>query len=229
MFEEELNMLMYLANKSRLNETLRISTQQLAADMNFSQQTASRKLIELEQQNYITRQLFGDGIEITLLPKSKQLIEQHYALLKSIYESKKILHGRITAGLGEGKFYMQVKQYKESIEKKLFFTPFPGTLNLKVIPVERKQFLLHKEKQMVKIEGFTTPQRTFGSLLCYPVNIKKGKKSIYGALIIPERTNHPEDVAELIAPIHLRTVLKVNNDDILEIESVKNDRISKNN
>ncbi len=215
MYEEELPFLLYIAQQTELAKECKLTTSAIAAVLQFSQQTASRKLIELEEKGFISRQIAGDGIIITLLPKGKEVLDKHFILLRNLYTNKKELIGKVKAGLGEGKFYMQMKQYKEAIEAKLKFTPYPGTLNLQVNPAERKAFLMQKE--LIKIEGFKTKERAFGGIFCYPVIITKNKLKINGALILPERTNHPEDVAELIAPSYLRELLKLKDGESIEV------------
>ncbi|MBI5393360.1 DUF120 domain-containing protein [Candidatus Woesearchaeota archaeon] len=219
MFEEELPLLIHIAEITQLHKSVKIQTNDITTILGFSQQTASRKLMEFEEKGLISRTAFADGIELKLTAKAKKCIDEHYILLKSLYDSSNLLQkleGTVKAGLGEGKFYMQLKQYKEAIEQKFQFTPYPGTLNLQVDSFSRKEFL--SKKKMVKIEGFTTAERTYGGIFCYPVNIKKQKKIVAGALIIPERTNHPDNVAELIAPVYLRNILSIKTDDIIEIE-----------
>ncbi|MBS3136999.1 DUF120 domain-containing protein [Candidatus Woesearchaeota archaeon] len=224
MFEEELPLLLHIAEITLLHKPVKIQTNDIAVIFGFSQQTASRKLMELEGKGFISRAVFVDGIELKLTAKAKKCLDEHYLLLKSLYEPdglQKSLHGIVKTGLGEGKFYIQIKQYKEAFEQKLQFTPYSGTLNLQVDAFARKEFLSHKK--MIKIDGFSTPERTYGGIFCYPVNIKKQntnkqKKSVAGALIIPERTNHPENIAELIAPVYLRSVLSIKDDDIIEVE-----------
>ena len=63
------------------------------------------------------------------------------------------------------------------------------------------------------IEGFKTPERTFGSVKCFPARVR-GRRA---AVIIPSRS-HYVDVVELVAPKNLREGLKLKDGDGLEIE-----------
>jgi riboflavin kinase len=221
MFEEGLPLLLHIAEITKINNSVKIQTNIFAAVFGFSQQTASRKLMELEKKGLIARKVFIDGIELKLTDKGKKIINKHYFLLKSLYDVKEnknivnVLRGIVKTGLGEGKFYMQIKQYIEPIKNQFGFTPYPGTLNLSVDSICRKEFL--SEKKMFSVNGFSTPRRAYGGMLCCAVKIKRQSKIVAGVLIIPERTNHSEEFIELIAPVYLRDALSVKDNDVVEI------------
>lgn len=210
----ELPLLIYLSKKIGFNGRKLIPTTQIAEDLNFSQQTASRKLIELEKKGYVSREANVNGVNISLTTKAKRGIEDAYILLKNILESSsKKLTGIVVKGIGEGRFYVQIKRYNDKFAELLGEKAFPGTLNIVVKDINAKEFLL--DKKPTRIEGFSTKTRTFGSIDFYKVNIN-GK--ISGAIIVPERTAHPPNIVEVIAPVYLRDALNLNDNDFVTLE-----------
>ena len=156
---------------------------------------------------------------IGLTEKAVDILKSNHAHLNNIFNSSKKIssvNAVITSGIGEGKFYVQLEKYNQEFTKLLGRKPFPGTLNLVVDKNDYKELLLRKEQ--VKVEGFQTKERTFGCINCYNINIKKGKKKVEAFIIIPERTSHPENVAEIIASVYLREELKLSDNDKVEIE-----------
>ena len=111
---------------------------------------------------------------------------------------EKGLVARIVSGYGEGHYYMGMKQYKAQFKKKLGFTPYQGTLNLRARKIRIRNFL--KNLKLIRIKGFKTKERTFGGLRCYKVKLNNYNIG----LIIPDRTSHQPTVVELIAPFHIR-------------------------
>ncbi|MFH1234022.1 MAG: DUF120 domain-containing protein, partial [Candidatus Diapherotrites archaeon] len=114
-------------------------------------------------------------------------------------EKEKAFEGTVASGLGEGAYYLSQKNYSSQLRKLLGFAPFIGTLNLKVDLPRLENFLSGAKK--IHVNGFKTDERSFGALKCFPVRINK---KVEGAIIMPERTTHPKEIIELIAPLHLR-------------------------
>ena len=123
----------------------------------------------------------------------------------------KVILGIIVRGLGEGTYFMSMRHYQKEIKKKLGFDTYPGTLNLKV---EKKQIDLLKKINPIKIAGFKKDNKTFGGADCYKAKIK----SINGAIIVPHLTKHKKDIIEFIAPVHLKSGLKLKDGDRIKVE-----------
>jgi riboflavin kinase len=120
------------------------------------------------------------------------------------------IHGKVTAGLGEGRYYISVEGYKNQFIQKLGFEPYPGTLNLRLTePLP----LMRTSAGSIRIEGFMDENRTFGGCRCYPVKIN----GIRGAIIRPERSSYPADLVEVIAPVNLREMLCLSDGDVVEV------------
>ena len=123
---------------------------------------------------------------------------------------KVVLNGTITRGLGEGAYFMSMQHYKKEIKKKLGFDAYPGTLNLKV---SKSQINSLKKIKPIEIDGFKKNKKKFGGADCYRAKIK----SINGSIIIPHLTKH-NDVIEFIAPIHLKSALKLKDGSKVKVE-----------
>ena len=122
----------------------------------------------------------------------------------------KVISGIIIRGLGEGAYFMSMLHYQKEIKKKIGFKAYPGTLNLKV---SRDQINSLKKIKPIEIDGFKKNKKNFGGVDCYMAKIK----SINGSIIIPHLTKH-KDIIEFIAPVHLKSELKLKDGDKIKVE-----------
>ncbi len=118
--------------------------------------------------------------------------------------------GTVVKGLGEGAVFMSMPHYKHEIKTNLGFNAYPGTLNVKVT---KPQFDSLKNHLPIKIKGYKKDGKTFGSANCHKAKIKE----INGAIIIPDINKH-KDIIEFIAPVHLKSELKLTDGDKVKIE-----------
>jgi len=56
--------------------------------------------------------------------------------------------------------------------------------------------------------------RTYGAVKAFRARVR----GVEGAVVMPERTHHPTDVIEVVAPVKLRDVLGLRDGDRIEIE-----------
>jgi riboflavin kinase len=211
-----LEVLKALALMNATKRVLKISSKELAEKIGQSVQTAARKLKELEEEGLIERTLTKDGQFVVITEKGKELLYKEYLDYKRIFEGEGeiVIRGKVFSGLGEGRYYVSLEGYKKQFEEKLGFTPYPGTLNIK-IPREQMFFRTKlDEEEGILIEGFKTAERTFGEVKAFKCRIN----GIEGAVVIPKRTHYPKDVLEVIAPVKLRDVLKLKDGDWVEVE-----------
>jgi riboflavin kinase len=211
-----LEVLKALALMNATKRVLKISSKELAEKIGQSVQTAARKLKELEEEGLIERTLTKDGQFVVITEKGKELLYREYLDYKRIFEGEDeiVIRGKVFSGLGEGRYYVSLEGYKKQFEEKLGFTPYPGTLNIK-IPREQMFFRTKlDEEEGILIEGFKTAERTFGEVKAFKCRIN----GIEGAVVIPKRTHYPKDVLEVIAPVKLRDVLKLKDGDWVEVE-----------
>tara|TARA_Y100000310_G_scaffold345469_1_gene465339 strand:+ start:4373 stop:4822 length:450 start_codon:yes stop_codon:yes gene_type:complete len=122
------------------------------------------------------------------------------------------LKGKVITGLGTGKKFLGIKEYFSQFETILGASPFPGTLNLKVDPNERKSFLSALESD--KTNPFEKVGRKYYSVEYFKISIK----SIPCLLIIPEKTHHDESIIEIISEKNLRNTLNLKDNSSIEIK-----------
>ncbi|MBI2665122.1 CTP-dependent riboflavin kinase [Candidatus Woesearchaeota archaeon] len=119
--------------------------------------------------------------------------------------SKTIVIGKLISGTGKGAYFVSL--YSKVFQEKLGFTPFPGTLNLKI----EGHFNLKEDKKIaLKKDGF-------GDVDCFPIILQKEYKCY---LIRPHKTVHPGNILEIVAPVNLRELFHLNDGDDLECELV---------
>jgi riboflavin kinase len=212
--------LLKLAELGAHRRTTKISTEYLADKLSFSQQTASRNLIELERTKLISRQITPEGSLIKITSKGLETLTKLQSSLQRIIEvvhpSILTLEGTVFTGLGEGAYYISKNFYKKQFIKKLGFDPYPGTLNLKL----SKDYDLETRKDLdaypaIEVKGFTSENRTFGLVKCYQVRIN-GK--INGALVFALRGHYDISVLEIVAPVCLRKKLNLTEGQKVKIE-----------
>ena len=204
---------MKIASRGGLEGPVQISSSKLAKDLHTSQQTASRRLVELEQEKLITREMRTKGQTVHITSKGKEILGGMFYELSSVFGKEPTsftICGVITSGMGEGEYYMNMDEYANQFETNLGFRPFPGTLNL---DLEGKDDILSRQRLSelpgIAIEGFKKEGRTFGSVKCFKAEIEKEK----GAVVVPARTHHSNDTLEIISPHKIRKSLDVNDGD----------------
>lgn len=117
------------------------------------------------------------------------------------------LRGTVTTGLGRGAKYIGMEEYQDRFEDLLGWRPYPGTLNLKVVPEHREQ--LQNSIEPLKVRDVTYDGEHVSDVDVYPVNIA----GVEAALLDLEITDHPDSIAEIIAPKNLRAELDLTDGD----------------
>jgi len=209
-----------LAELGALERTVRLSTKFLAENLNLSQQTISRHLIDLERKGWIKRTITREGSLIRITELGDSQLRAVRSALNSIFEKKRpmsiILEGVVFSGLGEGAYYVTRKPYREQFIRKLGFDPYPGTLNLKILSEYDAQLRRELEARPgIEIPGFKNENRTYGPVKCFPARIN-GKER--GAVILALRTHYDSSVIEIIAPRPLRNALKLKDGNKVKVE-----------
>ena len=66
-----------------------------------------------------------------------------------------MLNGTVQSGLGEGAYYMSLRPYTDQFLEILGFSPFPGTLNVQLLPNStfQRQWLSSAEWKVVQDES----------------------------------------------------------------------------
>ena len=115
------------------------------------------------------------------------------------------LTGKVFSGQGGGKKFLELPWVRQQIQQKLGFTPYPGTLNLKLSPQSAQSRSMIEKKAVLKI----CPQKNY----CEGTLFKAFVGAHECAVVIPKVENYPEDVLEVVASINLRDELRLKNGD----------------
>ena len=188
----------------------RLSTAELASRLGVSQQTSSRWLILAQKEGWVERGLNG----LKLTQKSLTDLRMLCETLQSSFESRKKLSitGEAISGLKDGRYYVPLPEYRRQFKEKLGFTPYPGTLNIRIQDMEAK--LILADRKGVTISGFSHQGRMLGEIKCFPGLIQK---KIKGFVILPSRSHYGLDVLEFISKTNLRKALKLKDGDKVEL------------
>jgi len=193
------------------------TTIEIAKKLGFSQQTASRHLIELEKLGHIKRMKATRGELIQITPKGAEQLNLMYLTLQRIFEGPKrevLIEGEVFTGLGEGAYYVSQPGYRRQFIEKLGFDPYPGTLNLKVEEQSQRERKLLETYPSITLEGFMNGMRSFGQVKCYRARVDD---RIDGIAVTALRSHYGEDVLEIVAPKNLREILGLKDGDSVKV------------
>jgi len=196
--------LLKIAGLGGLERYVELRTRDLGRNLSVSQQSASIYLRELEDSGHIERIKKKSGGRVRITAEGVEELRALLEELRSILEKGHPIHvrGQITEGLGEGAYYMSQRGYIEQIEEKFGFTPYRGTLNVKLRKEHTPVLDLLKRGPGIVIEEFSSGDRTFGRCLCYPCTVE----GIRAVVMAPVRSIHRDSV-ELISEKRLRDLL----------------------
>ncbi|RLI19820.1 DUF120 domain-containing protein [Candidatus Bathyarchaeota archaeon] len=121
-----------------------------------------------------------------------------------------LLEGEVFSGKGEGAEFTKLPWVRKQIKEKLGFTPYPGTLNIRL--TERSVILKNLLKNAQGIE--ITPAEGFHRGVCFKAYLM----GLECAVVIPEVQDYPENTLEVVAPTKLREHLKLKDGSIIEIK-----------
>ncbi|AKA49096.1 hypothetical protein IX51_08255 [uncultured archaeon] len=191
-----------------------ISSSDLAEGMGLSQQSASRILIRLVEDGYITRTFQNRKQRIVLTDAGLDVLYRELGSLSKILhlDSTISLSGIAQSGLGEGRYYISRKFYIIQFQEKLGFIPYLGTLNLKILPAFESPLRRLRSSPGIHIDGFKTEDRTFGPVKVFNATVN-GEKC---AVIFPERSVYT-DVVELISEKYLRGEFGLKDGDAVDV------------
>jgi len=209
-----------LAEMGARDRTIKISTKFLAEKMGLSQQTISRRLIELEKKGLIQKTVTRDGCLISITKQGENQLKKVHAALSTVFEQKRpvsvTIEGTVFSGLGEGAYYVTRPHYRKQFIQKLGFDPYPGTLNIKL--TNELDLKMRRELDAydgIMIEGYTNQDRTYGAGKCFKATINNREK---GAVVIALRTHYDSSVIEILAPTNLRKRLGLKDGNKVKLE-----------
>lgn len=199
----------------------KLSCAALAADLDVSNQTASRRLQQLEEAGLLTRDTVADGQWVRITAAGERALRTEYETYRRIFEEPSTLEleGRVTDGMGEGRHYISLPGYMTQFEERLGYGPYPGTLNVDLDSESVRARAALETFDPVPIDGFEDDDRTYGPAICYPATVETADGRTYETthVIAPERTHHDEDQLEVIAPDRLRDQLALEDDDLVVV------------
>lgn len=211
------HLMLELAKRGAHEGACEATSEELAERIGGSQQTIDRWLAELSEAGFIRRKVNPRGQIVSLTAEGTQFLYSTWLDLEKVCgsppESLKIT-GYVISGLGEGSYYMNQEKYKKQFKKKLGFNPYPGTLDLKLNEKSLRFKKRLQSSQGEEIEGFSTPERSFGGAKCFPAEVRGAEAGI----VLPDRAIHEENVVEIIAPVKLRDKFDLENDDEVNVE-----------
>ncbi|MHA1512564.1 MAG: DUF120 domain-containing protein [Candidatus Hodarchaeales archaeon] len=219
-----LDILITLGKMGGIRRLVTCTTTELGNLLGISQQTASRKLVEMEHRHLIIRKYSQRGNSIKITQEGVSNLEQVFTDMWMILTAsgRKItdeisLKGTVITGMAEGAYYMGKRPYRDQITMILGFAPFPGTLNLQILDEET----LNNFERLLRIpakfiSGFKEEDRVFGKVFLWPTYLIIKNRRIPSAIIRPDRTHHTNQV-ELIAEENIKGAYDVKDGDELTV------------
>ena len=212
---EALAVLKVLALAGADHAAVLLTSRELGEKIGVSQQAADRYLVALEKRGLITRSLAQRRQRLLLTPTALDLLRLEYHSYRRIFEgpAKISFTGVVTSGLGEGRYYLSQPGYVLQFTERLGYSPYPGTLNIRVDREALRKVGLVEGWNGIRIDGFQASGRTFGGATCFPARMNGHPCH----LIHPDRT-HYKDVVEFVAPECLRDALPVKDEDAVAVD-----------
>ena len=197
-----------------MDDYVAVSSRELGDTLEMSQQSASKRILELLDQGLIVRDLGARKQRIKLTPAGIDALKKEYNEYRRIFELTDhiTIHGSVKDGMGEGGYYIGQKGYVDQFVDKLGFKPYSGTLNVCVDKEDVGKLDVIRGTAGIYINGFTDEGRSFGAVIAYKAKIK----NIDCAVVVPERS-HYVDVIEIICQYHLRRPLSIGTGDRVDV------------
>jgi riboflavin kinase len=207
-------------------KSIHISSVEFGKKLELSQQTASRRINDLENLGWIERKIEAKEQIIRITKKGADIMLTMYRNLKKILEDILIV-GIVSSGMKEGAYYVAIKGYYDQFKEKLGFIPFKGTLNLELNDLNKNLLIENFDTRIpIIIEGFKdeNSERTYGPVRCYECYLSRlddQSKKINGIILKIERTHHKKNIIEILAEPYLRDYLHLKDGDKVRIELKK--------
>lgn len=215
MKSEELGLLKFLAQEGGTHAPVALTSREAGEKIGVSQQAADRYLVRLAELGLITRTLAARRQRLHLTDAGIDRLRQEFQGYRRIFEgpARVRFSGTVASGLGEGRYYLSQPGYVVQFSERLGYTPYPGTLNVRVTGAELVRIAGIRQWNGLRIDGFQASGRTFGGARCFAARLN-GRPS---HLIVPDRT-HYADVVEFIAGERLRDSLPAKDGDKVDAE-----------
>jgi riboflavin kinase len=192
-----------------------VTSRELGQRIGVSQQAADRYLVALERRGLLTRALAQRRQRVALTPAAMTLLRAEFHSYHRIFEgpAKISFLGKVASGLGEGRYYLSQPGYVVQFTERLGYSPYPGTLNVRIDGTVLRKVELVGSWTGLRIDGFQASGRTFGGATCFPARMNGHPCH----LIHPDRS-HYQDVVEFVAADCLRDALGLKDGDPVRVE-----------
>ncbi len=212
---ETLAVLRLLAQLGADHTAVVLTSREVGERIGMSQQAADRYLVALEKRGLLTRSMAQRRQRLSLTPAALDLLRAEYHGYRRLFEgpARLTFEGKVASGLGEGRYYLSQPGYVVQFAERLGYTPYPGTLNVRVEGEALRRVGLVAHWTGIRIDGFQASGRTFGGATCFAAQMNGHACH----LIHPDRT-HYKDVVEFVAAVRLRDALPVRDDDTVSVE-----------
>ena len=197
-----------------MHDYVSISSRELGDMLRVSQQSASKRILEMLNEGWISRDLGARKQRIKLTEKGIDALRQEYSEYQRIFEPRDhmIIKGSVVTGMGEGQYYVTQEGYQEQFLHRLGFRPFEGTLNVRVAITDLYKLDIIRRSVGILVHGFERNGRTFGDVVCHRATIQ----NLECAVVVPSRS-HYEDIIEVLCKFHLRRTLSLKDGDQVEV------------
>ena len=198
-----------------MDDYIAVSSRELGEALDMSQQSASKRILELLDAKLITRDLGARRQRIKLTEAGVEELRKEYNEYRRIFEltDHVTIKGTVRTGMGEGGYYICQKQYMDQFNVKLNFKPYEGTLNIEIDKDDLNKLDIIRNSEGHEISGFTSEGRSFGKVIAYKAKIR----NIDCAIVVPERS-HYSNIIEIVCQYHLRRTLSISDGDKIEIK-----------
>jgi riboflavin kinase len=218
--------LFHLCQNIGNQKNIQLNSSEFGELLGVSQQTASRRIQNLEELGWIERKIEGKSQVIRITREGADIMLNLYKDMKKILNNILII-GKVIEGMNEGGYYVAIKGYYTQFNDKLGFNPYKGTLNLKLSKINKTLLKENLNNRLpIIINGFKdeNSNRTYGNVRCYDCviyRIDHREDKIKAAILDIERTHHEENIVEILAKPYLRERLHLKDGDRIIIELPK--------
>jgi riboflavin kinase, archaea type len=120
------------------------------------------------------------------------------------------IKGKVVTGLGESGKFLAIHWVNRAVCEQFEFTPFCGTLNIDV-----QDPVIQRQLKQLGSDRITSCEEGFCDALTYRGRIN-GRYEC--GVIIPLVPNYPEQILEIVAPVHLKDALGIHDGDEVELD-----------
>jgi riboflavin kinase, archaea type len=122
------------------------------------------------------------------------------------------LRGVLTSGVGRGSFFTGIDWVRDGLHRLTGFEPYPGTLNLQLVDEHAVRAWGEVRARATRV--LVPPVEEMCGAHVVPVVIEPG---IEAAVVVPDVTDHPGDLLEVVAAIHVRARLGLRDGDVVTL------------